>query len=772
MLRRIVRQAPRQRPRMMLPRDLARQQQQCWLSSSVVTGIDKNKSSIATTVQTKDVVDCYSAKSRVDRKIPLIAGGSNGSSINATGSTSRKYPQLPAINLHEDEFPPSGKENIPWMAVRRILRMAAIKVFWEPPTLHLLAASACATLTVGMVEASLMVQPDLFWTVDSATFMTRYAVEQLFPSVVWETQEASVVATALGMDPTVILNDLSGKTTVSANLLLQTHFLGTSRYFFAGFMMIAQILRAGSISVQALEDYESRIRNGREPPFLPATGGLVVRLCGRDSHVSEVSLARMGRHFWPVLEDPERVQFLVWKHSAGKRRPVYWCVRHHYASRYGWDRFPASADCFLRSVKGEKILVLEADATNGNDPLTIGDMALDLNLDDASQGFRRILALYTKQGLIPGRDFQALRVYLGNSMETYTTGGGHHYTLRHRIRYAKEMDVLIDARAPVLQKILEWCEKVAKDGKILFQTSSPEYFLNLKSLLQEYGYELYDPLDLRMLHKLRQQDETSATAFSLTPTKADDKKKGKSAISLTVDSTKVDPASFQSSMLTGGNNEMDDGAFLHSYFWGSPPTKEEQVVKNSEMLRTVTKLARLPRLVHMRTTAETVNAIEAMIIAGEVDASSCCVLIDRQEMVASLEESLASLPGFVRQRRHSWTRQTSNEDATKTATAATNRSGLQIICSSSIHDDVLRQVRTWARMGYNAAEIQREIDVQYLELLSKSHSVQRQVRDTAGGETQQQSSKTTTTSSEGDGLTNNKEETKVPSVHPDVPPET
>jgi len=145
-------------------------------------------------------------------------------------------------------------------------------------------------------------------------------------------------------------------------------------------------------------------------------------------------------------------------------------------------------------------------------------------------------------------------------------------------------------------------------------------------------------------------------------------------------------------------------------------------------------------------------------------------------MVASLEESLALLPGFVRQRRHSWTRHTPNEDDNKTSAAgSTNRSGLQIICSSSIHDDVLRKVRTWARMGYTAIEIQREIDVQYLELLSKSHTVQRQVRDTAG-ETQQTSSKPSstegTTVPRQNGSTNNNDEKKATSMHPDVPPES
>merc|ERR1711972_441317 len=57
-------------------------------------------------------------------------------------------------------------------------------------------------------------------------------------------------------------------------------------------------------------------------------------------------------------------------------------------------------------------------------------------------------------------------------------------------------------------------------------------------------------------------------------------------------------------------------------------------------------------------------------------------------------------------------------------------SGLEIICSARIHDDILRAVRLWARMGYSADEIQREIDEQFQEIILQSHSVQRKVNTT------------------------------------------
>ena len=45
-----------------------------------------------------------------------------------------------------------------------------------------------------------------------------------------------------------------------------------------------------------------------------------------------------------------------------------------------------------------------------------------------------------------------------------------------------------------------------------------------------------------------------------------------------------------------------------------------------------------------------------LIAAGEVDASSCCALLDRQEGVAVLEASLKRRSGFVQSKKYQWER--------------------------------------------------------------------------------------------------------------------
>ena len=156
---------------------------------------------------------------------------------------------------------------------------------------------------------------------------------------------------------------------------------------------------------------------------------------------------------------------------------------------------------------------------------------------------------------------------------------------------------MIDSRAPVLNQILEWCHRVAgKHKKIFFQTSSREYFLNLQKLLKAYGYEIIDPLDLRKLDKMRDgnlSENDDDTKNSLLRVLLDDP-----------------------SLIDDDASEYKE--FLEEF------DEQNQKASKSKMLQEVTKMAKLPRLLHMKTSAETVNAAEALIMAGEVDASNCC----------------------------------------------------------------------------------------------------------------------------------------------------
>ena len=519
---------------------------------------------------------------------------------------------------------------------------------------------------------------------------------------------------------TSLLRQLDPAVPSDASTLLALGFCQTLRSMAAGFFGLAQLVRAGAIGAQAPSVYEERVRSGREPPILLSNGsigrrkgrgrdkmifsdqpGLIVRFCGRESNIISTSMRRMGHRVFPVFEDPiSKVTYLMSQYSEGHRIPVFWSVRpDRYGSSYSWDGFPVSQDCLVRTSTGKNILVLEADATNANDPLALGDQALDLTLDDSSQGFRRIEELYSNK--LGSKRFRTLKVYLGNTLEVETSGGGHSYTLRHRVKYSKEVDVLIDSRAPILGEILKWCDRVTAGKKnvsasgrkiILFQTSSRQYFLSLQLLLKVYGYEVHDPLDWHVLNGLSTNDDVRAT-------EPDGNFGTKSR-----------------SLLGILNADHGQSANAHS-------------------LQDISRLTGLPRLIYYGKTAETVNAVQALVDAGGVDAANCCALLDKEDGTRFLESSLANDKIELIQRGESFLRphqlDVVEEDTDQSTPSPPKKktAGLHIICSSAIYDDLYRQVRQWTRMGYSAFDIQAELDGRYPAILRQSKAVREVVAE-------------------------------------------
>jgi len=639
---------------------------------------------------------------------------------------------------------------------------------------------AGTVLGIGAAEALLLVDPihwspsimvgdgdtwqsvSVYGTADVAKFVARYSLEQLLPSTVWSTQDGNLIAAAMGYgggDAATITNAGDAATAMSAPLLRQLDptqpsdastllalgFCQTLRSMAAGFMLLAQLVRAGAIGAQAPSVYEGRVRTGREPPILLSSGagagasggggvssrkgggrnaaaaaaasmdqpGLIVRFCGRESNIISTSLRRMGPRVFPIFEEPfGKVSHLIAQHSDGHRIPVFWSVRpDRYGSSYSWEGFPVSPECLVRTSTGKNILILEADATNANDPLALGDQALDLTLDDASQAFRRLEELYANK--LGSKRFRTLKVHLGNTLEVETSGGGHSYTLRHRVKYSKEVDVLIDSRAPILGEILRWCDRVTAGRQsvlsttsgrkiVLFQTSSRQYFLSLQLLLEDYGYELHDPLDWHVLSELSVGEETMPSQDGGTGGK--------------------------SRSLLGILNADDKRS----------PT--------AHSLQDVSRLTRLPRLMYYGRTAETVNAVQALVDAGGVDAANCCALLDKEDGTRFLESNLAkdqielvqrgdaTAGGDAFLRPHQSKLVAGNKDESMDVASKKKAAGLHVICSSAIYDDLFRQVRQWTRMGYSAKDIQAELDGRYQAILRQSKVVGEVVAEATEGE--------------------------------------
>ena len=94
-------------------------------------------------------------------------------------------------------------------------------------------------------------------------------------------------------------------------------------------------------------------------------------------------------------------------------------------------------------------------------------------------------------------------------------------------------------------------------------------------------------------------------------------------------------------------------------------------------------------MIHYGTTKETVNVVHGLAHSRNVDLSISCALLDKAWAV----------------------------DELRGAVQASDRR-FELICVPSVHDALLAQVRTWARMGYDGVKIQRELDHQFADILN------------------------------------------------------
>ena len=247
------------------------------------------------------------------------------------------------LDKYEDEFPQTtevDRSKRTFEAGRRILDIAIERVL-EPRTVKLVFLSTAAVVGFGAVEGSLLAaQIPFYESFETGIFVARYSLENVLPSCTWNTVDAKLVVTALGYSPNEILIQFDPLSQAHASTQLRVQLLASSRSIVAGFMLLAQLVRAVNISANAARIYEERIRLGQEPPLLSGVDQRVVRLCGRESDVTAVSLQRSGVHIFPVYEAPEHVSHLVSEYSDNGRSPVFWCVRPGY---YGYGKCLSSS---------------------------------------------------------------------------------------------------------------------------------------------------------------------------------------------------------------------------------------------------------------------------------------------------------------------------------------------------------------------------------------------------------------------------------------------
>ena len=458
----------------------------------------------------------------------------------------------------EDELPRSYVGEFPtrprfteWcdthvQAQRRKFRVA-LKMMFEPRQILTLSASFGTVWAIGFYEGLLLTRD----AHRNLSFSARYGLAQIIPSIIWYTKDATLLARRYGLDPSKVLrtftNTVGERGRVNAATQLRIMKAQCVRSVIAGFLGIAQIFRLVQVFSDASDNYDDRVRKGREP-FFAGTEERVIRLAGKSSDVTDLSMMRFGHHIVPIVEVPDMCEDLVEAHSENLLRPTFWHVPDDtYGRPASWG---ASRDILVSSPNdfdlenagfqigrewtipvvaellggssvasqatlstadagkdvaqdsSRRVLIVEADSSVGEQALALGtESANDMTISEAALAFRFIEKLARRQGALRAQD-RIMRVLLADSSSPQMTGGGRVYSLREHVVQQDSADVLIDAKLPLLKAIVEWAErtndrrwgKSAADTKrqIFFDTSNKEYFNTVRNILKAYGWEVLD----------------------------------------------------------------------------------------------------------------------------------------------------------------------------------------------------------------------------------------------------------------------------------------
>lgn len=122
-------------------------------------------------------------------------------------------------------------------------------------------------------------------------------------------------------------------------------------------------------------------------------------------------------------------------------------------------------------------------------------------------------------------DGKIVRILLTDTSLNIVTGSGHKYTVQEHLNKYNEVDIVIDAKKPLIEKIVWWAKssyeilKKQKPGVapiIVFNTNNQEYYTTIKLVLESNGWNVIDQSkrDDEIYLELVYQDSTADTVNS------------------------------------------------------------------------------------------------------------------------------------------------------------------------------------------------------------------------------------------------------------------
>jgi hypothetical protein len=338
--------------------------------------------------------------------------------------------------------------------------------------------------------------------IERTHFVTRYALANIIPSIVWDRVSAETVVKSLKLNHNLLGSE-------SPRLTWSRTRLQSLRGSLAGTAILSQLVGFVQVSMKSQQDYSERLLEGQEPPFnVSSQNEVVIRLAGTSSNVTTLSMDRWGRrNVFPIYESStQEIRQLVKRH--GFCVPVFWRVQN---GRYGdpdtWKGLRIPKQWLLNTEHNNpKILLLEADSVGKDSIASIFSPGMannsDLDLYEVTQGFYQLARLVEDDA----PPHQVLRVLLVDAESMITTGGGRKRTVRDYVTSLGLADIIIDARDPLLSAIRDWLDHRSWDTlktsswrkekrPVIVETPCSTFFSSIRTALAPLGYSVMDITD-------------------------------------------------------------------------------------------------------------------------------------------------------------------------------------------------------------------------------------------------------------------------------------
>ena len=392
-----------------------------------------------------------------------------------------------------------------------------------------MSVAAASVLGLAVYEASLLTRRG---SAGRGHFCLRYGIAQIMPSIIWATKPAQLVARKIRSPEHLLRNfEATGKDAIKdtqrAYDKSRADTLATLRSIIAGFVGISQILRIMGIAGESVDEYKANIFNGTAP-FMTGVNERVIRLGGKDSDVTALSMQMHGLHILPIFESPQTIRPLIKRASHDGTVPCFWHIPSGsyslLASDNHWEGFKIDQSFYIETQKKvttpsgqeqrEKVLIVEADSSVGEQALALGvEAENDLTAEEMGQAFVSLqqLSHLSRRKSVAKNDTDAavrmVRVLLADPNVSVRSGGGSVTNYREYLERMDEVDVFIDAKLPLLRAVEEWAEKALDEssdhapqwrhwdkprGHIVFDTGNTTYFKTMKFLLESRGWKVVD----------------------------------------------------------------------------------------------------------------------------------------------------------------------------------------------------------------------------------------------------------------------------------------